>query len=550
MADLFEIQQARVASDPRQQWGWGPSPLASNEELDARRVAAGEKPRDIRNDPEFRQWAYTEGGYPKGRRQMRMQAEWQNQQDEELKRQAAIQAMDIQRKQTEINNAQETRAAALFQSGLDEARAKAKVDTETETQRARFDSGFAELDPRTPDFLDQLAALRKESPLAFVVPEVKGLVDQYIGINEVYRNQDEEKVAASVAKEALKNDNLSKLTKLAKLTGRNLSDLARSDIKTGDLIIDPIALGEAEAELAIKPAKEITDPAASVLRQEAKELRGDIRRIDTNIVTAQLNLRDAEKSKKQANIDAATTRLEELTAQRNLIATDLQGVEVVLSESGQEAPRPAAQEPTNAQIESARKAATDQNQSPVLRNAAMRFLENNGIKVDTAPPQPQVIQPQIDLATIPKPPPPAVPRPTPKQVLETSTDPLELAKASTQSAEQTSKAEQEKERQSYIARVEQAFAESPIPNPDVFQTPKAKEIAASPNARGLAQERYRELQSAAFTGGLRTALPKKKKEISDDVFEKVLAEMFELRVLLGESPRDAQDLIDRIRSNK
>ena len=151
------------------------------------------------------------------------------------------------------------------------------------------------------------------------------------------------------------------------------------------------------------------------------------------------------------------------------------------------------------------------------------------------------------------PPPPAagpVAGPTPQQVLQTSNDPLELAKASTQSAEQTSKAEQEKERQAYIARIEQAFAEPPTPNPDVFQTPKVKEIAASPNARGLAQERYRELQSAAFTGGLRAALPKKKKEIPDDVFEKVLAEMFELRVLLGESTRDAQDLIDRIRSNK
>jgi hypothetical protein len=84
MADSFETQLERVASDPRRQWGWGPSPLASNEELDAYRVSKGEAPRDIRNDPAYRQWALTEGGYPKGRRQMRMQAEWEKQQEEDL----------------------------------------------------------------------------------------------------------------------------------------------------------------------------------------------------------------------------------------------------------------------------------------------------------------------------------------------------------------------------------------------------------------------------------------------------------------------------------
>jgi hypothetical protein len=122
------------------------------------------------------------GGRPKGssRRAIRMQAEYDKRRENVIQERSALQAMDIQRKQMEINNAQETRAAAVFQSGLDEARAQAKVDSETETQRARFDSGFAELDPRAPDFLDQLGALRKESPLAIVIPEVKGLVDQYI----------------------------------------------------------------------------------------------------------------------------------------------------------------------------------------------------------------------------------------------------------------------------------------------------------------------------------------------------------------------------------
>jgi hypothetical protein len=142
----------------------------------------------------------------------------------------------------EINNSQETRAAAVFQSGLDEARAQAKVDTETETQRARFDSGFAELDPRAPDFLDQLGALRKESPLAFVIPEVKGLVDQYIGINEVYREQDEEVKAEAEARKKAEVQGRVAIAKDLAASGLSIADYSKDGVV--DFEAANTALGE------------------------------------------------------------------------------------------------------------------------------------------------------------------------------------------------------------------------------------------------------------------------------------------------------------------
>jgi hypothetical protein len=532
-----------------ERFGWVPSPLASHEEKERYRamqiqqeIEAGRA--TVADLPE------SYGGRPEGttRRAIRRQAEYDKRQADLLNQERIRQQMDQQRKQQEIYNAQEIRVAAKYQSELDEARAQAKIDSETEVQRARFDSGLAELDPKSPDFLDQFAALSRENRLALESSSTQKVASQYLKINEIYRAGEEADATEAINKKAARDTQLAQLTKLAKLTGRNLSDLARSDMQTQELIVDPIAIGETEADLARKPAKEITDPAASVLRQEAKELRSSIRDIDLSIVTAQTELKAATNDKTRA---AAETKLGELMAQRQLLDTDRQGVEAALAGAGQEAPAPAVQKPTNAQIESARRAATDQNQSPALRNAARRFLEDNGIEVEAEAPAPQAGQPQINIAPVPTPPPvAAAPQPTPEQILQTSNDPLELAKASGQAAEQKSKKAKEEERQAYIQRVERAFEESPVPNPDVFQTPKAKEIAASQNPRELAQERYRELQSAAFTGGFRTALPKKKKEISDDVFEKVLAEMLELRILLGESPRDAQDLIDRIRSNK
>ena len=327
---------------------------------------------------------------PYARRKIRMQEEWDKRYEMMINQEESARKFELDRRQAEIYEAREVREQAKYLSEIDEARAQAKIDSETETQRSRFDSGFADLDPRDPKFLDQLAALRKEAPLAFVVPEVKGLVDQYTTINTIYRDQDKEEEAAAVAKEGLKNDNLSKLTKLAKLTGRNLSDLAQSDINTGELIVDPLAVGEAEAELATKPAKEITDPAASVLRQEAKELRGSIRDIEMNIVTAQTELQSATNDKTR---NASQMRLAELTAQRNLLYTDLQGVDAVLAGAGQEAPKPAVQKPTQTQIESARRGATDQTKSQAFRDANIRFLQDNGIEIEAESTTSQTPQP-------------------------------------------------------------------------------------------------------------------------------------------------------------
>ena len=61
--------------------------------------------------------------------------------------------------------------------------------------------------------------------------------------------------------------------------------------------------------------------------------------------------------------------------------------------AGQEAPTPAVQKPTNTQIESARRGATDQTKSQAFRDANIRFLQDNGIQVEAATPEPQAPQP-------------------------------------------------------------------------------------------------------------------------------------------------------------
>ena len=275
------------------------------------------------------------GGRPSGtsRRAIRMQAEWDKKRATEIQEQSNLQAMDIQRKQMEIENAQETRAAAKYQSELDEARAQAKIDSEIETQRARFDSGLAELDPRSPDFLDQFAALSRENRLALESSSTQKVASQYLKINEIYRAGEEtDAVSAEAkqkeeqAKEESKIVRLSELTKLAKQTGRNLYDLVASNKDTGELIIDPIAVGEAEADLATKPP---VDPNLPVYRREASKLREQVRQLDSKILANQVDARAAKTDRAR---DEFNQNIAVLTAQRDNLYAEYVGVEELLQE--------------------------------------------------------------------------------------------------------------------------------------------------------------------------------------------------------------------------
>jgi hypothetical protein len=387
MATREEEALQRVARDPRRQWGWEPSALASPEEKRAYQasvlmpeIAAGRA--SVADLPE------QYGGRPTGasRRSMRMQAAWDAQQAANLAQQQEMRQQAEFARQQEIRDREDVRSQFRYDREIEEYRAKQKLDTEIEKQRNAFSSGLGQLDPRSPDYLTQRNQLAKDNPLALVVPEVKELTNQFDEVNTIYRTEAEKSTQEAEAAKGLRDQQIAQLTKLAKLTGRNLSDLAQSDMQTQELVVDPIAVGEAEADLARKPDKQMADPAASVLRQEAKELRSSIREKDMGIITAAKELEAAGSNKKLAT--AAQQKLDELTTQRNMLSVDLQGIDLVLSESGQQAAapateRPEAQKPTEGQIATAQKAANDPNQSESIRRAAQRFLENNNIPIET-----------------------------------------------------------------------------------------------------------------------------------------------------------------------
>jgi len=393
MATPEQEMLSRVERDPRRAWGWGPSAMASPEEKAAYDYLE-KKPLVESGQLSVADLPEQYGGRPQGesRRAIRMQQAWDAQQAANIAQQQEMRQQAEFARQQEIRNREDVRSQFRYDREIEEYRAKQKLDTEIEKQRNAFSSGLGQLDPRSPDYLTQRNQLAKDNPLALVVPEVKELTNQFDEVNAIYRTEAEKSAQETEAAKGLRDQQIAQLTKLAKLTGRNLSDLAQSDMQTQELVVDPIAVGEAEADLARKPDKQMADPAASVLRQEAKELRSSIREKDMGIITAAKELEAAGSNKKLAT--AAQQKLDELTTQRNMLSVDLQGIDLVLSESGQQAAapateRPEAQKPTEGQIATAQKAANDPNQSESIRRAAQRFLENNNIPIETqtAPPQ-------------------------------------------------------------------------------------------------------------------------------------------------------------------
>jgi hypothetical protein len=188
MADPVEERIDRVRRDPRQQWGWGPSDLASNEERDAYRVVAGEKPRDIRNDPEYREWAYNEGGYAKSRRTMRMQDEWEKQQDEEIQRRQTLQSMEIAQKQFESGqrDQQMQEDDFYYNRGLKEA--EQKLQAQQRSEATAIIGGLTQLDPRDPEYREKRGKLFSAYPLGVTDQGVQKIAGEYEAVSSVYQD--------------------------------------------------------------------------------------------------------------------------------------------------------------------------------------------------------------------------------------------------------------------------------------------------------------------------------------------------------------------------
>jgi hypothetical protein len=462
-------QLERAERDPRRQWGWGVSQMASPEVRRAWEALDTQEAIE-RGEATVADLPEQYGGRPQGttRRAIRQQLAWDAQQAARLAEEQEIRAQaEFQRQQERVGR-QEAREQYRYNKEVEADLAKSTKDSEIEKQGMAFVSGLRQLDPRSSDYFIERTKLYDENPLALTDPNIQKLTSEFDQINKIYQERDQKKAQEAEAAEGLKNQQLVQLTKLAKLTGRNLSDIVQSNPETGDLIVDPVALGEAEADLATKPA---VDPNAPTYRRESAKLREQLRQLDSKIITNRLDSQKAKTDKARSEFEQNTAVLE---AQRNMLYSEYVGVQELLNESvaaptpASEDEEPAAPQPTEDQIAMARRAIAEQPENSTLHRLSKLWLEDNNIPFEPQPsstPSPQKSTAEPSATTPTSSPVEPRPAPTPEEVapeamLRDITDEATLSEELDKLYKQGYKFSPDKTRRELYARVSQQLKET------------------------------------------------------------------------------------------
>jgi len=134
------------------------------------------------------------GGRPKGesRRAIRMRDEWDKQRATQIEEQRALQAMDIQQKQFEmgLRDQQMQEDDFYYNRGIKEAEQKLLAQQRNEAKD--FIGAVNTLDPRSPEYRDQLIELRKQYPLGTLDPTANSLIGEYDKVHSVYMDAQKE----------------------------------------------------------------------------------------------------------------------------------------------------------------------------------------------------------------------------------------------------------------------------------------------------------------------------------------------------------------------
>jgi hypothetical protein len=140
---------------------------------------------------------------------------------------------------------------------------------------------------------------------------------------------EEKRMTDAQARSVADAGKVTELTKLAKLTERNASDLFAVDPETNDVIVNPAAIGEAEADLALREKAGKEGPSYADLNKDAGVLRGKIRDINLDIIVENNLYNKAKTDKERAT---AQSRIEQLEDQRDFLSTEYLGLQSVLNE--------------------------------------------------------------------------------------------------------------------------------------------------------------------------------------------------------------------------
>lgn len=254
---------------------------------------------------------------PYARRQIRMQEDWDKRRAAQLEEQRALQAMDIQQKQFEMSlrDQQMQEDDYYYKRGLLEAEQKLKAQQTAEAKD--FMGAVNSLDPRSPEYRDQLIELRKQYPLGTLDPTANSLIGEYDKVHSVYMDAQKEsqqdaevdqvfrvQQEATAAKYGVDTEQFVKGGTVDRVgLMRSIGEAQRKEIE------------EAEKKAAKAKLDAETQATSKELSKEARNLQDEI---ELTEVTAQ---RSKGKVKEEAVI-----KLDALIKQRDRRVTELQNL--------------------------------------------------------------------------------------------------------------------------------------------------------------------------------------------------------------------------------
>jgi len=134
------------------------------------------------------------GGRPAGtsRRAIRMQEEWDKQRARQIEEVQAFQQMEIQRKQFEIQSRDQQLQEDDFFFRRNAAEAEQKLKAQQTSEAKEFLGAVNSLDPRSPDYRDNLIKLRRQYPLGSLDATASGIIGEYDKVHSVYMEAEKE----------------------------------------------------------------------------------------------------------------------------------------------------------------------------------------------------------------------------------------------------------------------------------------------------------------------------------------------------------------------
>ena len=305
-----------------------PSLMASREEKDsytAQEVGRGNLPSSELSE------AY--GGRPTGttRRAIRMQDAYDTERERQLEERASIQSMEIQQKEFEMGQRDQSMRENTFYYDRGIKEAEQKMDAEELSQATTIVNAVANLDPSSPDYLDNVSVIVSKNSLGANNDGVLRLLERYDKANARYEASQKSLNEAQIASNEKQAEDAEAQAKLQadmvtygvtpeqqrEMLEPNLpAGVVRYNVNAAQPVIAAAKLSQEGAKEAKTEEKAQKKEFTGLLRDQQKALatynallQPELERINTSFDTDGNPISDAKKAKEIANLNRTNPEL-------------------------------------------------------------------------------------------------------------------------------------------------------------------------------------------------------------------------------------------------